>query len=258
MTDASKPATLAAGLTNSVAAATVEVTASGDPWRAVMAAVAAFLPSAVQLAVSDAFETKLKRARRWWDEVVEGPGADAGVAADIQACARDPEIQQVLAEAFQRVMESRSPEVIPPLAMLTRPYAQGQEPDLFFRGFGRVLSDVTTNDFRALCSVFRLLNLDVASDVLELRLTRTQAPAEAAFRLMQMIRSERDGLEAPHVWLDGASADEAERLMRMLKTNYLNREFFPGFADQGLGPEALLIDKAIARRIRDILDRPSR
>jgi hypothetical protein len=115
---------------------------------AVATALLALFPSAIQLIIPAVVERKRKRFEHWWEELTWSTASNEGVAAEVKAKLDDPVTQEVIFESLHVVLDSIADEVIPSIALVTREYAlQGKSADRFFRGFTRLLKDLSGREY---------------------------------------------------------------------------------------------------------------
>ncbi len=93
-------------------------------------------------------ESNRRKVQELLDEAYFANAPDAGAAANFHALLQDAKFRRVLVETVRAKLEALADEVTPVLAMLMREYERtGQEPDWFFRGFCRVLQDLSPEEF---------------------------------------------------------------------------------------------------------------
>lgn len=129
--------------TGLVAAATPGVPAS----VAAATALVSLFPIAVMLATNRYFTDQKRRVDRWWKAVCERLGEDPeAVRNEAEARADDPETAKVIAQSARELLNALDDAVVPALAALTAEYIKERKPaDSFFRGFSRVLSEISAN-----------------------------------------------------------------------------------------------------------------
>lgn len=135
-------------LAASTGIAAVKAATVADPASAF---IFTMLPSAISYVIPRVFERKTRLAAAWWEEVTFANASEEGVAADIKAHLDEPAAQETIMAGFRNVMDSISVEVIPALALLTREYLRtGRTADRFFRALGRLLVDLSAEEYETL------------------------------------------------------------------------------------------------------------
>jgi hypothetical protein len=147
------------------AAKAIATTAAGAslvaaaPVSAATVATAMFLamfPAAVSLCIGVAFEVRRKMAERWWEKVVEGSRGKTSseVQGIIDAHIDEPHIYDTVTESVRRLLEAVDPEVAPVLGALAAEYIHGKKkPDAFYRGFARLLADLSPPEHESLAAL---------------------------------------------------------------------------------------------------------
>lgn len=89
----------------------------------------------------------VKRAEAFDHEL--GEAATSSAPEDIARLAESEGFAEVVFQNYRRAMDALDPSVVPALARLTWLY-KDQPPDAFFRGWGRLLEDLSGEEFYAL------------------------------------------------------------------------------------------------------------
>lgn len=93
-------------------------------------------------------ENSRRKVQELLDEAYFANAPDVGASAHLSAVLEDSKFRRVLVETVRAKLEALADEVTPALAMLMREYERtGKEPDWFFRGFCRVLQDLSPEEF---------------------------------------------------------------------------------------------------------------
>jgi hypothetical protein len=168
-------------------------------------------------------------------------------------------------EGIRAIDEAIADAVVPVLARLTREYvSRGAKADGFFRGARRLFVDLDDQEFIEL----RTLLVDVAStplswDPLDLKALTTQETG-LVLRVQSLARppasgrpdddpEELAGAQDVRRHRDFTCPKNFARLFVLLKNNALGREQGSGGLDLSSGPGEIVIDRAVAERLRSIV-----
>lgn len=231
----------------SLAAATAAERGADAAGMAAAAAIS-FFPYVVGRCIPGILERREREAQEWWDRVVMDNGTGVGAAAEIKARANEPAVQETIFSGFRLVLEKVSPAVIPALGLLTREYArQGRGPDWFFRSVGRVLSDVSSDEYADLRALTALIAQASTGEVV-----LYQAPPDAdggpRVAIWHTITPPRVSGLAP-----GQLETTARRLFSVLKTSGLATEAPSGNRGQGSGPTVMQCERETFVRLAQFL-----
>jgi hypothetical protein len=232
-------------------AAIVGGVVAGPPGVAAGAALA-FLPLVVGRFIPGFVQRKEREAQMWWSSIVAEDGSDPGTVDRIRARLEEPEAQDTIVEGFREVLDAIAPEVLPGLATLTREYLRdGKRRDEFFRGVGRLLSDLAADEYESLRSLVRALAQHQGPPLLHVRLTM---PPGGSAEVLTFV-SQAPGQEEQLVY-SGWSSPHARRLFHLLKLNALGSDNPGGYWGVVSGPHVLRMNPQIVGRLDRLLCGP--
>lgn len=136
------------------------------------------------------------------------PGSD-----DLAWMARSEAFTEAIFQNYRRAIDALDPSVVPALARLTTLY-KGRSPDAFFRSWGRILEDLSAEEFHALREIISaIVEYDAPCKVIpwmsrgrfEMRLSRAEGvepimgyvPGEGTRRVLALIEA-HDLVYKPH------------------------------------------------------------
>lgn len=215
------------------------------------AALAASIPSLVELAFGNLHTRNDKRVTRLFEELMAEPrfaellDAPSGTAPLLLATMlEEPGFEELLARALKELLAAVSSTAVKPLALLVREYVRDGRaetgPDEFFRGAAALFASLDAEQFEAL----RELLVRVAERVeecpqVEIRQGELYFPTQA---------DSANGHQA-----EGPSLNRWRRLFHRLKTEALAFDNPSGFFNLVSGPDVLRMERAVARRLLSLL-----
>jgi hypothetical protein len=234
-------------------AAAVEAATVGAGAAPLVIAFLAMFPGAVQLVVAHAANAQRNRAGRLWRAFVHAFGADstpAEAAGYLEAHAAEPHVYESVTAAVRAMLDAFADEAVPALGAIAAVYTREKtRPDGFFRGFARLVTDLSSSEYRQLQETVR--------GILAAR------PTGPAVVILHFIG---EGAAPPRVclatWVQGAGekrtpicdAPDAIRLFQLIKVTALGRDNPSGYSDGGLsGPQAVIIEHDVVAKLGQYL-----
>lgn len=239
-------------------------TTTGSPGAVAVAATLAALPPAVAAIIPHFWDRQERRVRTWWKASTSAGAVDAG---DFEAELHkrllndDDAVLSTIMASLRALLETLDPSSVVPLGRLTRKYLlAAAQPDRFFRGMADVLARIQAQELAVLRKT-----LHVA--------VNTPVMAEGDQRFVKLLYREADGgrirgapkgawlgYQAPGTgsrkqFIAVQQLDQVQAVFSLLKGARLADDFRGGFGESA-GPDDLLIERDVARRIVDIVDEP--
>lgn len=243
------------------AAAGAALLVGASPTAAAIGALGSAAP-AVWATIQDAnLRRRERRKEAYLDEYVRSDdwlaGYLEGAAVDVEVAERAlvlkgaaPEVQDVVIEGARALDEALSDAVVPSLARLTRHYvASAMCADAFFRGMRRLLSELDSDEFVALCELVSALlqvNEILALPVVELQHISTAVGLPPVVSYLRPNPSEVERVPLGNIPC-------ALRLFHLLKVNGLARDSAAGFWGSISGPQVVVLDVGTVHRVQRII-----
>lgn len=175
-------------------------------------------------------------------------GDDAAIAVEIEARIRaSEEVQDAVLAQVRRVLEGVDRRVVPALALIARPVIQGSaKADAFFRGFSRVLADLSADEYDILRDMMHTcMNSFVSPEPIWLGVDETRQAILTARQPGDPDHSEasRSREIMPGLWR------EAKRLTLLLTSNGIATPQTEVERKHSVGLFAISIDYGVAARM---------
>jgi hypothetical protein len=240
---------------SAITSASVTLALTNNPAAAIGALAA---PSAVLL--TKALVERIKGRGRTFTENLLRSAPDRSVdevSAELEENINKPWVRDTLLELLKKLDEALDDAVLPVLAKLGGEYSlvDRKAPDPFFRGFARVLCELTAEELTSLQTLIRT----VAA-------ARFRGP-DIELQFIPSIPAESDApedsvaIELPEAAANGSRSREmlpepvphTLRLFHLLKSHNLGRDNPSGFYGITSGPQVLRISRDVVERLHRLL-----
>lgn len=148
-------------------ATAVAATLSGAALPLALAlALIGLFPSAVTLGIEVVARRQKAKVDVWWETLRSGVKGDTpgDVREEIEDRIEEPHVHETVVESVRQVLDAHDPSVVPVIGKLSAEYYRAQRsPDGFFRGFSRMLADLSgeeLRDFRRLMQALAKIDND--------------------------------------------------------------------------------------------------
>lgn len=243
-----KPDLLAKAVSAAAAAGGAALTVGAGPGPA---AVAASLPSIVELISGALHAHNNRRVTAWLQELMKEPrftelldAPSSTAPALLAARLEEPGFGELFTRAVRELLTAVSPAAVQPLALLMREYVRDGRlddgPDEFFRGAAALFASLDTEQLEALRQLLALVA------------ARVEVYPQVEIRQGQLYFPTKEDSANSHQ-AEGPSLNRWRRLFHRLKTEALAFDNPAGFFGLVSGPDVLRMEREVARRLLDLL-----
>lgn len=249
---------------NSTREGTDKVTAIVTSGAAAAAAVSnpssgvllAMFPAIIGFVLFAGFELYTARAHSWWDRLWKSKWTRPEELRDIIEANKDKRwVLETITESVKRLLDSVDDAAAVPLGVLAAEYLGAQQrPDAFFRGFSRVVADLSADEINDLKAVLDVLREPLQRDEVYLGIVKSRSDLlvdtvfeQRADGVVAVLADDREPLAR------GAAPSSFLRLANLLKVHGLAQEAGSNVLNAQSGPGVMVIQTKTFRRIANLL-----